>query len=241
MPSFRLLFIGVHVAVLLACLFVSIRAPSGVFRRWIIATTFLAVLPFLVPPAAALLGKIATPWVLWRFIWLLPLPLAAAWLLDRASRRSLPEAIAFVALIGVIATAFSPEPWTTSIFGRRPLSRSLADRSGNLMVAPQFATWTTLQGGEFRSIFGRAIRGPNNFPRDRLEEARRRDLDVRDFYTDFIPLEQKMNILERYEVTHVLAKKWQVRRLERQGLEVIDPEALPLNFVLFRAPLSEAT
>lgn len=104
------------------------------------------------------------------------------------------------------------------------------------MVAAQFATWTTLQGGEFRSVFGRTIRGPNNFPSDRLEEARRRDLDVIWFFSREAPLEDRMRILERYDITHVLANKWQAARLERRGVEFVDPEPLPMGFVLFRPP-----
>lgn len=234
MPSWRVIYTVHHVAIILACLFVIFRAGPGRLRSWTIAATALAVVPFAFPPAAWLFARLSTPWVLWRFIWLLPLPLIAAWLLGDVRRRRL-DAFVGILLIAVLATTFNSEYWNSeSPFGSLPLAEAVSSEEGVVLLQASRSRILLLKAPGLTLVAGGPISGANNYPRERLEEGGVALEDSRRFFSRRTSPEERLEIMERYGVTHLIARSQAASRLALEELPFHSPEHLPEGFLLFR-------
>ena len=231
MPSPGLLIEPIFLVTIAGCFVLIVRCRQRRLRLWVAVSTVIALLPFLVPPAAMVLGKLIAPWLLWRFLWLLPLPLVTAWLLQRALQRHVVEAIAAVVIAGVTVTAFSVTPWGEPEVWPGGAARAIADVEGVLMTPSEYRRWIPVEGSHLRVVGGSTITGLNNFPRDRLAEIEGLLTDHANVFTPDVPLVDRRRALEIHGVTHVLIHRSERDRIE--GLPVGGRTPLPQGFRLF--------
>ncbi len=92
-------------------------------RVWILGATAIALATAFVPPLAATAGRLVLPWMVYRFLWLLPLALLLALLLEAALRRWPRRRLA----VGAAALILALATFAGAVFERsRPERLALA-------------------------------------------------------------------------------------------------------------------
>lgn len=183
---------------------------------WVLASTLVAVSVFVIPPFAALAARFITPWQLWRFSWLMPVPLAVVWLLARGipeSRHKPVSAVAAAALL-IFVLAASPHG---ELLNNGP---SRADRDLDAVVAEleglegtllastkiQNAATSRHAGIDVVSYRGLATMA-NNFPSTQRSEAFDRLQDSSRFFRNSFTNAEREAVLDEYDVRYVLAER----------------------------------
>jgi hypothetical protein len=198
---------------------------------WIVASAMLVLIVFAIPPLAAIVARFVTPWQLWRFSWLIPVPLAVAWLVKKsldAARAWKVAGLLSVAALLVVTFAMSahkqhlrtgPPPRDVIIQDQVDLFEG---RAGVLigdadLVTPIVAEHPSLSAVSYRGLASMS----NAFPNSRHGEAFNRLYDSRRFLAEDTTNRQRRNILESYGVDLVI--------LGRRGRNLLDTDDLNLR------------
>jgi len=200
--------------VVLAILVIAAGRHRDPVALWVVGSSLVAVSVFVVPPFAAVVARFITPWQLWRFSWLMPTPMATAWLVMQVIssdiRRKAPVGLA---VVGVLAATF----WISShkhFFRTEPPP---SDRR----VAAAVVDFAALDGivlaqaplkNEAASVYGSlevvAFRGrttmANAFPSSRRSEAFARLQGSRAFYARSASSSERLEILQENQVRYVV-------------------------------------
>ncbi len=169
--------------------------------RFLLATTFVPLALIYNPLTAPILGRIISPWLLWRITWLPPFTLAAAYAVWRA--RLIPR---FMLIIGLLVAFFLSDP----------VSSYLVWKGGNIWLPPLDRAFVAAarpyiadDGVVLAPVaLNRLI--PAMLPRARVIEFRgspqvpERRADVDAFYAQEELQGPQLAILRRYEVNYVI-------------------------------------
>ena len=224
-----------YLPVALGVLLMLLRQRKRRLTAFVVASTLPVLLLTLAPGVANLAGLVVTPFQVWRFVWLLPITLSAAWLFSvwapRASPASLLAASFLVALI-VVETSHS------GLFDLTASQDSEFKAEVNQLGAYQGVLLAPRNVGDFVSAEPRglrpiAYRGPqvmsDAFPRELQAEAYHRMRDRDRFYKGSITLDERLRILRGYGITHVLTYRGNTSSLMRSERESIGEIAAVLK------------
>jgi len=222
-----------------ANLFVLLAVGVVIFRRrgdpaawWILASTAAAVSVFVLPPFAAAVGRFITPWQLWRFAWLMPVPFAVAWLISlmRApSRWRVPGAVAVAGLL-VLTFALSSHRHhlrTGPPAGDRRLARQVAALEGEegvLLANNEVADAAASANRDIEVVSFRGLTSMSNaFPSSRRDEAYERFSEARLVFARPTSDDERRRMFAKYGADLVVLNSEQVDRLDEEalGLELI--------------------
>jgi hypothetical protein len=232
LAHWRVLIRPSSLAVALALLIIVFGRHRDDTAIWILGTTLAALSVFVLPPLAALIGRFVTPWQLWRFLWLLPVTLAPAWIVGvwlPRTRWRVPGIVAVIVAIAVATSWASPRFFFRTEPGRayerlhaeigqlRPYEGIfLAESPHASQAGSQLETFEAVAAGGFTHL-------SNGFPSLRRAEAFNRMRDRKLFYSSEATTAERLEILGKYEVDHVLVKKADTGNF--------DFDALGLDFV----------
>lgn len=214
---------------LLPFLFWKLRSDLG--AQFVVSTT-LAILfvmfnPFLTP----IIGDLVMPWILWRFVWILPYALIIALvlyrLLDRMSRwaRRRDQTKAVYAPLGVVVAAslllgpvigqnvqdvqdraespyYFPSP--TKIFDRLQ-ALTLHGEAKTVMADQDVSVTLPAFVAKANVVAHRMPTTSEIFPNDQQDEALQRLIDQAKFFRSRYLTTETVNILKRYNVGYVIA------------------------------------
>ena len=235
MPSPRILLLGPNVAAIVACLLVIFLGPAGRLRLWVIAGLTMAVAPYLLPPLASVLARVANPWILWRVIWLLPLPLALAWMINSGLRRHRLVAVAAAGIAVTLAFSFSLASWLLRDGSfHTTAAHALTGERGIVIGGEHSSRWLRVYNDDLRFVAGGPISGANNYPRSQLERVFRRDAAVTAFFEPATSSRARARTLEKYGVTHVVMTEGEAPKLDLEGVGLSEPVALGDRALLYR-------
>jgi len=222
-----------NLLVVLALLVIVIGRKNDPLAVWIVASSIVVLIVFAVPPLATIVARFVTPWQLWRFSWLIPVPLAVAWLvtksLDAARVWKVMGLFSVAALLVLTFTMAihkqhlrtGPQPREVRIQDQVDL---FEERSGVLigdaeLVVPIAAEHPSISAVSYRGLASMS----NAFPTSRSGEAFHRLRDTRRFFDDEATDRRRRNILESYGVDLVILGS------EDRGL--LDTDALGLRLL----------
>jgi hypothetical protein len=199
---------------------------------WILAASLVAVSVFVVPPFAVIVARFITPWNLWRFSWLMPVPLATAWLIGHWLQRTRWK-MTGAAAIAVVLTFVFMSSTHTNLFRTGPsesdnqtqaATADLENIEGVLLGRGRVKEWSISTYADLDAVSYRGLATMSNgFPAPRRSEALNRFLDQRNFYRASTTAQERLAILERNDVDYVIMGKGEVK--------LIAPEALGLEKV----------
>jgi hypothetical protein len=220
-----------YLIVALAALIILIGRHRDAVAVWILASIGTTALIYLFPPAAVLAARFITPWQLYRFTWLLPVPLIVAWLVAVWLRGQRWAAARGVALGLVLALVVGSTSY-------RALLRTSPSRSDERLTATveQLEGYSGVLIGELGIMYAAVTRWPdllavshrgfssmsNAFPVTRQDEAVERFVDVRRFYRG-VTTDEQLAILDRYGIRYII--------IHRDDRALFDREALGLGRV----------
>ncbi|MCP3973509.1 MAG: hypothetical protein GY720_03335 [bacterium] len=217
MAHWRLLDNPANLLVLAAFLVIIIGRHRDPVALWIVAATLVAVSVFLIPPFAAIVARFTTPWQLWRFSWMMPVPLAVAWLLTHRLRRAKPLFPAPV-VIGLVLLVFTLLSSTHGLLLRAGphtndvrIEAAVADLDGLEGVLLAQSPIQDEANSAHTELIGFSYRGlattSNNFPSELRSEAFSRFQDARLFFHRTATMSDRLEILDRYDVRYVVVEK----------------------------------
>jgi hypothetical protein len=198
---------------------------------WIVGSTATALSVYVLPPVAAIAARLVTPWQLYRFAWLIPVPLAVAWLVSKArtaTKWGLPLGLAIGLLLGLVFawSSHSTLLRTGPAPARDRLTASVEQLEGrdgiilapNDLVIAAVSRWHDLKAFSFRGYSSMS----NAFPVSRQGEALERFRDARIFFRK-LSTDERLTILSRYDVRYVA--------IQGDDSDQIDVDALGLRFI----------
>lgn len=222
-----------------AALLLLLRERRRPLTAFVVASSLAAVTVLFVPPVARIVAVAVPPFQLWRFAWLLPTGLAAAWLYTVWLRQAHPAwVIAGLSLL-VLVVVWTPHDkvltlTTTDRFPFQAVAEKLETYDG-VLLAPRAVTDTI--GTRPRDLRLLTYRGgsvmSNAFPRDRQGEALLRIQDRILFYNASTSLADRLGILRRQGITHVLVRRDTQDSLGVDVLPLRHLADLPMGFVLY--------
>ena len=192
---------GLILAGLALALLAARDLPRSLAARFLFATTFIPLALIYNPLTAPMLGRLISPWLLWRVTWLPPFTLAATYVVWRA--RLVPRLVLSIGLL--VAFLLSD-----------PISSYLVWRGGNIWLPPLDRAFLTAARPYIVDdsvilapvVLNRLI--PAMLPRARVIEFRgspqlpERRADVDAFYAQEELQGAQLAILRRYEVDYVI-------------------------------------
>lgn len=194
---------------------------------WVLGTSLTAVSVFVLPPFAAVVARFITPWQLWRFATLMPVPMATAWLaawwLPR-TRWKRPGALALATLL-VVTVVASPHDLLFATRSSQPepnvgaVVADLDGLEGTLMAREPWQSTASSVHRELDTVVYRGLATMSNaFPANRLAEAFERSQDVYRFFLSSTTAAQRVEILEEYDIDFLL--------MDRKTTKLVDPSLL---------------
>jgi hypothetical protein len=218
-----------NLIVLLACIVIILGRHRDQVALWTLASTLVATSVFVLPPLAALVARFVTPWQLWRFSWLMPVPLAAAWLVAHwlpRTRWKLPGATALgVVLVATFLSTGHGIEWRSSPRVDSPVEAAVADLEGlegTILADPPVQNAAASRYGSLHAVSYRGLATmDNSFPAMQRGEAFARFQDARRFYMRSTTQSERLDLLDEHEIRLVL--------LNLDDHTVIDPEELGLE------------
>ena len=226
---------------LLAVAVIVFGRHRGLPALWILATSGVAISVFILPPFAALVGRFVTPWQLWRFSWLFPIPFSVAWLISLwlpRARWPRQGALAIGVVLGLVfASAGHGQVLRTeerAKFVREDaLAAQFAGYEGVLLaedaVAPAVATWPDLEAVSYRGLTAMS----NGFPSARRLEGFQRFQDARMFFARRASTEDRIEILDRYGVDLVVIHADDEDQFDLDALGLVRVESIDRGLTIF--------
>jgi hypothetical protein len=205
------------------------RDPVAV---WILGATLAAISVFVLPPLAAIVARFITPWNLWRFSWLMPVPLGAAWLIGHWLQRTKWK-MSGAAAVAVVLTVVFMASNHANLFRTGPSKSEdrvqaavaeLDGLDGILLGEGPVKEWAISTYADLDAVSYRGLATTSNgFPASRRVEALQRFQDTRNFYSKATSPADRLAILERNSVDLVL--------IANDDVALIDPGSLGLQHV----------
>ena len=217
------------------------RRRDGV-ALWILASAAAALSIYSFPPVAALTARFITPWQLYRFAWLLPVPLMVAWLTAiwiRGERWAGPKGVALGLLLGfIVAGSTYSTLLRTGPSGRNERQavtvEQLEGYSGVIIARSDIMNAAVTRWPEILAISHRGYSSMSNaFPVSRQDEALERMADVRRFFRK-IPTAERLSILDRYEVRYIVIHRDEEVGFDLEGLSLDRVAAIGQGNVLYQ-------
>lgn len=232
---------GNLIVVLAVALIILGRARDPV-ALWILASTLVAVSVFVLPPFAAVVSRFITPWNLWRFSWLMPVPLATAWLIGHWLQRTKWKMSGAAAIAVVLTVVFMTSAHAN--FFRTGPSKSdariqaavaeLDGFEGVLLGQGRVKEWAISTYADLDAVSYRGLATMSNgFPATRRSEALQRFQATRIFYDEATSAEERLAILARNNVDLVLIAKDDVTLIDPQSLGLEEVKTVGRDDVLF--------
>ncbi len=212
---------------------------------WILGASLAAISVFVLPPFAAIVARFITPWNLWRFAWLMPVPLATAWLVGHWLQRTRWKKSGLAAIAAVLAVVFITSTHT-NLFRTGPSPSDqrteaavaeLGGLQGVLLGRGKVQAWAISTFADLDAVSYRGLATMSNaFPAPRRSEALQRFQDARNFSRPATSRAERLAILETYDVAYVLIAKADVTTLDPESLGLEKVKNVGRDDVLYVRP-----
>lgn len=215
---------------------------------WVVASTVVSISVFLLPPLAVVVGRFITPWQLWRFSWLMPAAMSAAWLVGVWLPRARIKAVAAVLIllaVGLTYNAASPrfsfrtepspsyERLQASIQQLVPYDGVFLDNSSlRNQASSQLQTYKAVSFAGFTHM-------SNGFPSTRRDEAFDRLRDLRVFFSSGATTAERIAILDQHQVDYVIVEISKLDRFDFEALDLGRIEDIGEDLVLYQRSASD--
>ncbi len=221
-----------------AALLLLLRQRRSPLTAFVVGSSLAAVTVMFVPPVARIVTVAVPPFQLWRFAWLLPVGLAATWLYTVWLRQAARTWLIAGSLL-VLVVVWTPHDklltlTTTNRFPLEAVAQELETYDGVLLAHKGVGDPLLTRPAGLRLV---AFRGgavmSNAFPGDRREEALQRMQDRARFFMNSTSLSDRLAILGRHGITHVLVRRDRQAALGFDALPLRHAADLPMGFVLY--------